>query len=132
MATIDVNTHFRVYLAAQAGLTALVGTRIYCPRIPEGAALPALAFFVRGGHKIQSVPTVFPPSFQVDCWGSTLIAAREVYGALCDCLEAHWAFPVPGHSEYILSAYEEGFGQDMPEEYVGYWRVLSFWSVTFR
>jgi len=131
----DVNAILRVYLAANAGLAAVVGTRIYCPRLPENATLPALGYFTRGGTSNPHIPGIVTPSVQFDCWGATPQAAREVYRALYDALEGLQDTPVVlGATTYrILSAIEEVQGQDLVDvDIQDYFRVLTFFEVMVR
>jgi hypothetical protein len=128
----DANSILRTWLAAQASLTAVVSTRIYCPRLPEKATLPALAFFVRGGSSTPYIPPLVDPSFQFDCWGSSPIEARSVYTALYDVLQGQENLPVVVGitTYYIKSAIEEVQGQDIQDvEYPDYHRVLTFFRV---
>lgn len=84
---IDTNSIVRTYLATQAMLTGLVGARIYCPRLPEKATLPAVSFFTRGGASTPYIPGMPAPSVQFDCWADDPIEARKVYRALYDSLQ---------------------------------------------
>ena len=128
---IDTNSVLRAFLAANAGIIALVGTRIYCPRLPENCDLPAIDFFTRGGTSTPYIPPIVSPSVQIDCWADDPIEAREVYRAVYDALQGIQNETV-GSNE-ILSAREEVQGQDLQDVDVpGYFRVLSFWEVMVR
>ena len=70
MSVADINAIIRAYLITQTALTALVGTRIYCPRLPEKATLPAISFFTRGGTSTPYIPGIPEPSVQFDCWAT--------------------------------------------------------------
>jgi len=83
----DTNAVIRAYLAADTTLAALVGTRIYCPRLPENATLPAVGFFTRGGTSTPYIPDMPSPSVQFDCWADSPIGARRVYAALYRALQ---------------------------------------------
>ena len=83
----DTNSIVRTYLATQTVLTTLVGARIYCPRLPENATLPAVSFFTRGGLSTPYIPGMPEPSVQFDCWADNPIEARKVYRALYDSLQ---------------------------------------------
>ncbi len=83
----DTNSVIRAYLVTQAALTALVGPRIYCPRLPENATLPAVSFFTRSGITNPHIEKIVSPSIQFNCWAESPIAAREVYRALFDALQ---------------------------------------------
>ncbi len=84
---IDTNAIIRVYLLTQAELTGLVAARIYCPRLPENATLPAVGFFSRGGTSTPYIPGTPEPSVQFDCWADNPMEARRVYSALYSALQ---------------------------------------------
>lgn len=134
MAITDVNAVVRSYLATCGTLTALIGgvnPRIYCPRLPENATLPALSFFSRGGVNNPYIPGIITTSIQVDCWASTSIVARQIYRTLYDNLQGIQDTTVGAYK--ILSAIEEVQGQDLVDsEIPDYFRVLSFWSLMIR
>ncbi|MCK5236327.1 MAG: hypothetical protein KAR06_05000 [Deltaproteobacteria bacterium] len=131
----DTNSIIREFLVNQATLTAIVGTRIYCPRLPENATLPALGFFTRGGTSTPYIPGIPEPSVQFDCWGSTPQAAREVYRALYNVLQGIQRQVVTvGGTDYIIwSAIEEVQGQDLPDDTIpNYFRTLCFFKFMIR
>jgi hypothetical protein len=134
----DVNAILRAWLVTQPTLTALVGgasPRVYCPRLPEGAVLPAIGFFVRGGVSTPYIPPVVDPSFQFDCWAPSPIAARAVYSALYDALQGLQGETVTiGTDTYrLLGAREEVSGQDVQSvEDPGYHRVIAFFSIKIQ
>jgi len=131
MAIADTNTIIRAYLATCTTLTALVGTRIYCPRLPENATLPAVSFFSRGGTSTPYIPGIVSPSVQFDCWADDPIEAREVYRALYDNLQGIQNITVGSYQ--IMSAIEEVQGQDLVDtEIPNYFRVLTFFSIMIR
>jgi len=84
---VDSNAVVRAHLAADAGIIALVGTSIYCPRLPEGASLPAIGLFTRGGTSTPYIPGMPNPSVQIDCWADDPVDAREIYRAVYDSLQ---------------------------------------------
>jgi len=128
---IDTNAIIKSYLATDAALTALVSTRIYCPRLPENATLPAIGFFTRGGTSTPYIPEIPEPSVQFDCWASSPIMARQVYRALYDALQGIQNVKVG--SSYILSARDEVQGQDLIDESIpNYFRVLTFFEIMIR
>jgi hypothetical protein len=133
--TGDILAIVRAWLAAALVAQPWVG-RIYAPRLPEGAALPALAFFVRGGNSNPHIPPIVEPSVQFDCWGRTAIEARDVYQALYDVLQGVQGQTVtlPGPHVYrLMSAVEEVQGQDIqPVDPLGYHRVLGFFRLTIQ
>ena len=139
MTIVDTNILLRTYLltasATNNPLIALIGARMYCPRLPENAQLPAVSFFTRGGGSSVERPTGYWPSVQFDCWAANSIDAREVYRKLYDALQGLGNAPVVvgGVTYYIIQAREEVQGQDLVDvEIPNYFRVMTFYSVTIR
>ena len=131
MAIADTNSIIRAYLVTCITLTALVSTRIYCPRLPEKATLPAVSFFTRGGPSTPYIPGLPEPSVQFDCWADNPIDAREVYRALYDNLQGIQNITVGSYK--ILGAQEEVQGQDLVDvEIPNYFRVLTFFSFIIK
>ena len=142
---IDTNAVIRTHLAADAGITALVGDRIYQGRLPENADLPAICFFTRGGTSTPYIPGIPAPSVQFDCWAKSEevagveikgdIVARQVYRALYDALQGiqNVKVTIGATDYYILSAIEEVQGQDLVDsEIPNYYRVLTFFEIMVR
>jgi len=149
MSLADTNSIIRAYLAsgagATAGLVAMVGTRIYVPRLPENAVLPAIGFFTRGGTSSPYIPDLPVPSVQFDCWADNPITARNVYRKLYDALQGiqHIAVTILGTTYYIESAIEEVQGQDLMDnpgdnpgqnanDIPNYFRVLTFFNIMVK
>ena len=131
MAIADTDKIIRAYLVTCGTLTALVSTRIYCPRLPENATLPAVSFFTRGGTATPYIPGIPEPSVQFDCWADNPIDAREVYRTLYDNLQGIQNVTVGSYK--ILSAIEEVQGQDLVDvEIPNYFRVLTFFSFMIK
>lgn len=131
----DTNAIIRAFLVLQTTLTNIVGTKIYCPRLPENTELPALGFFTRGGSSTPYIPGIVNPSIQFDCWGTSPQAARQVYRALYDILQGiqNQLVAVDGSNYIILSAIEEVQGQDLQDVDVpAYYRVLALFSIMIR
>ena len=148
----DTNSIILTYLLTDTALVALVSDRIYCPRLPEKATLPAIGFFTRGGDSNPYIPGIVTPSVQFDCWATDTevagvvtkgsIIAREVYRALYDALQGiqgqiiSYPFPLVFpiiFSHRILSAIEEVQGQDLVDVKVpDYFRVLTFFRIMIR
>ena len=136
MSIADTDKIIRDYLVTNSGITAplytLVGERIYCPRLPENATLPAISFFTRGGTSTPYIPGIPSPSVQFDCWADNPIDARKVYRVLYDALQGIQNIAT-GSTQGIISAIEEVQGVDLVDtEIQGYFRVLTFFSVMIR
>ena len=130
----DTNAIIRAYLVTQTTLTGLIGgvnPRIYCPRLPENATLPAISFFTRGGLTNPHIEKIVSPSVQFKCWAGNPIDAREVYRALFSALQGIQMVTVGSYS--ILGALEEVQGQDLVDADIqGYFNVLTFFEVMIR
>ena len=145
MTLVDTNELIFDYLSTAGDTTnallALVTNgatiQIYSPRMPEGVDLsvaPAVTYFVRGGFSDPNVPVIISPSYQFDCWASTPIVARQVYRALYDAMGGLVSVPIiiGGTTYYIMKSREEVHGVDLVDEIPGYFRVMSFYSVTVK
>ena len=135
MITGDAVAIVRAWLVAEATLTAVVAQRVYAPRLPEGATLPALSLFIRGGLSNPHIEPIVEPSFQFDCWGSSAIEARSVYTALYATLQGiqNETILVGADTYRILSAVEEVQGQDVQDvDPLGYHRVLAFFNIMIQ
>lgn len=80
------------FLRAQATLAALVGTRIYPLSLPQGATLPALTY--QGISTVPEAsgdnrPTSDTTRLQIDSWGASYEAVREVAAALRAALDGY-------------------------------------------
>ena len=131
----DTNSIIRAFLVLQTTLTDVIDERIYCPRLPENATLPALGFFTRGGSSTPYIPGLVSPSVQFDCWADSPLAARQVYRALYDALQGiqEQSVVVDGNTYKLLSAIEEGHGQDLQDMDIStYYRVLTSFSIMVR
>ena len=134
MALTDSNSILRAYLLTQP-VAALVGNRIYCPRAPEGASVPNITFFTRGGRSTPYIPDIASPSKQIDIWADDSVEARTIYRSLYDSLQGIQNVNVViGVNTYvILSCREEVHGQDLVDTDIpNRFRVLSFWEIQVR
>jgi len=135
MALPDTNSIIRAYLTTPSVLTnpllALVGNNIFCPRAPEGASIPNITFFTRGGTSTPYIPDKPLPSVQFDCWAINPIDARNVYRKLYDALQGIQNVEVG--TNVILSAREEVQGQDLIDTDIpGRFRVLTFFQIQIK
>ena len=144
MALPDTNSIIRAYLVTRPTLTALIGgatPRLYSPRLPKGAALPAISFFVRGGRSNPHIADLPKVSVQFDCWAldsateKGSIVARNVYRKLYDELQGlqDATITIGATTYYIKSAIEEVSGQDLVDESIpNYFRTLTFFEFIIR
>ncbi len=135
MAIANTNSIIRAYLVTVTALTDVVSTRIYYPRLPENATLPAIGFLTRGGTSTPYIPGIPEPSVQFDCWADNPITARQVYGLLYDALQGIQNQDVvfDGTTYKIHSAIEEVQGQDLVDETIpNYFRTLCFFRIMIQ
>ncbi len=136
---IDTNMVILNYLRT-SGLEAAVGGRIYCPRLPEKATLPAISFFTRGGSALPIKGVDVSPSIQFDCWADNPIEARDLYGILFEFLQgtggyytASIAVTVGADTAYIREIHEESHGQDIRDiDLPNLYSVRAFFSMRIK
>jgi len=133
---IDTNIVILTFLLSKSDITDLVRQKVYTANpLPENVALPAIAFFTRGGSSTPYIPGIVTPSVQFDCWGTSPKAARQVYRALYDVLQGiqNQSVTVGGSDYKILSAIEEVQGQDLQDvDIPAYYRVLTSFSIMIK
>lgn len=135
---IDTNKVILKYLKDEIG--GVMDNRIYCPRLPEKATLPAITFFTRGGSALPIKNGIASPSVQFDCWADDPIEARSVYGILFDYLQGTGGdyttfIPVTlgANTYYILEAHEEVHGIDMRDiDMLNYYLVRTFFTIKIK
>ncbi len=72
------------YLSGYAGLTALIGTRIYPVRLPQGALLPCLTYQRMTTPRIMTHDTsgmsgtLAEPRLQFDAWAETYKECKDI------------------------------------------------------
>jgi len=138
MAVADVNEIIIAYLVVNADIIAFFAPtlpRIYCPRLPENAELPAAGLFVRGGSSTPYIPGILNPNFQIDCWDNNPIGARALYRTIYSSLQGiqNITVTVDGSDYLIMSAIEEVQGQDLQDiDVPTYYRVLALFSIMIR
>lgn len=144
MSLPDTNAIIRAYLVTRPVLVALIGgasPRIYCPRLPEGATLPAISFFTRGGRSNPAIPDLAVVSVQFDCWAEDSatekgsIVARNVYRKLYDELQGlqDTSIVIGATTYHFKSAIEEVSGQDLVDDTIpNYFRTLTFFEFILR
>ncbi len=132
----DTNAVLISYLTTSSTLVdpliALISDRVYCPRLPENASLPAVSLFTRGGSDTNPhIPGIVIPSVQIDCWADDPLEARNIYRKVYDALQGIQNVTVGSYQ--IMSAIEEVQGQDLVDvEIENYFRVLTFFRVMVR
>lgn len=125
----DISKLLRDYLAANAGVSALTGGRIYAERSypPRGVTPSAgnlLVFKARGGSVAYHSQQVMP-SFQFKCYAGTELAANTLYRALFEALQDM-------HSGVFLHGECEVLGQTLEEPETEWVFVLTYFRFAVR
>lgn len=81
---MSAETDFRALLIGNAGVTALVSTRVAQNAAPTSAALPLVAFTAQHNETRGLDGTLLDDevSFEVQCWANTAVAADAVADAI--------------------------------------------------
>jgi len=79
--TVDIGQALKARLTGYAGLSALIGSRVYPLRLPQGATLPAVTYQRISNLYLSSHDNAggtARPRFQFNCWGLTYASAQAV------------------------------------------------------
>jgi hypothetical protein len=84
-------------LSGFAGLSALVSTRIYPKRAPQGATFPHVVYQRVSGARITNLDTesIQNPRYQFDCWSTSYDEAKAVAVQLEAALVASSVTAIP-------------------------------------
>ncbi|OFV87458.1 MAG: hypothetical protein A3J75_06545 [Acidobacteria bacterium RBG_16_68_9] len=113
----DLALPLRALLAADAGVVAFVGDRIYPEFVPpKGATLPALTYFMVAQpleHPSHDNPEGLPVQhFSIYCWALTYAAARELaqtVGLALRGFDDAVAFVSGGHDDAVTDTAERTY-----------------------
>ena len=81
----DIQTAVRAILAADAGVSALVGTRIYPDRLPQNVTYPAITYEMYSEDSFEAMDGLLgiaEATIEVTCWASTRLVASSVQDAV--------------------------------------------------
>lgn len=111
-------------LTGHAGLSALIGTRVYPAQLPQRPTLPAVTFFRVSTQHVQhrgngGYSALRRPRYQFDCWAETIKQARQVAEALHDCFAT---FPQASSPRVEVALAANDFEDYEPEP--ARWRVI--------
>jgi hypothetical protein len=87
-----IESDLKAYLAADAAILALVGSRIYPLKLPQAPTLPALTYQKISGSRVTSLSGysgLSHPRMQIDCWASTYEQVKDVAAAVVTALDAY-------------------------------------------
>jgi Protein of unknown function (DUF3168) len=129
----DLGEAVRARAAAHAGLTALVGTRVYPVRLPPGAMYPAVTYFRLPGenfHAHGADVDIVKVRLQVSAWAGSYLTARAV-AAQVKAAFSRWRETIAG-VEVLDSLQEDGDGIDLYEEEAQVHHVAQDFDVFYR
>lgn len=93
---MSVGSHLRTYLLTISDIEALVSTKIFPQRWPEGVAFPCIVYQETGGERVRSLSGssgLAQTSFQLDCMAVAgeggYDTAKAIADALRNCLECY-------------------------------------------
>jgi hypothetical protein len=89
---MSIETALFGYLSTYAGLTALVGTRVYPLNLPPKPTLPAVTYQKVSGARIRTMGNTNlggRPRFQLTAWADTYAGAKDVAAQLQAALEGY-------------------------------------------
>ena len=112
------------YLSTYAGLTALIGTRIYPNTIPQNGTLPAVAYTKVSGYRYHSLggdTGEASPVYQFSVFGSSYSSVKAVTEKIRDALQNYTGL-MGGASgvtvkAVLMMSQSDGYDQDVNEYY---------------
>jgi hypothetical protein len=110
MSTITIEEGLVYYLSHTAGITALVSTRVYGNRIPQGATLPCIVITRISTPRILTHDTVgsagtASPRFQIDAWGDLDGTVKPITDAVRAALNGFKGAMGSGNTVNVQVAY---------------------------
>jgi hypothetical protein len=91
---ISIEDGLAAFLAANAGISALVSTRVYKNKLPQTVTMPALTFQRIDGPRLLTHDTsgktgTASPRFQFSAWGASYSSAKGVTDAVRAALNGY-------------------------------------------
>ena len=102
---MSIETDLYATLSNDAGVSALVGTRIYPSLAPESAALPRIDYQNVAGSRINTLPGVsdmIRKRIQINCNANTYAGSKDLAAAVIAALEGG------GYLELEYDLYDAG------------------------
>jgi hypothetical protein len=109
MGTLTIEAGLVTKLTTTAGLTALISTRVYLERIPQGGTLPCLTYQRISTPRVLthdtsgSAGTAYP-RFQFDAWAATYLSAKAITDALRAALNGFKGTITSGADTVVVQA----------------------------
>jgi hypothetical protein len=130
MATLTIEAGLVYKLTTTAGLTALISTRVYLERIPQGATLPCLTYQRISTPRVLAHDTsgsagTASPRFQFDAWATTYASAKSITDALRAALNGFRGTITSGADSVVVQAALVDAETSLPDLEAGLARVRS-------
>lgn len=135
MGTLKIEEGIASYLQAHAGLSALISTRVYINRIPQGATLPLVVFQRISTsriitHDTSGLTDLASPKFQFDAWATTYASAKAITDQIRAALNGLITTVTIGADSVVIQAGIIDAERYNPElEEVGLERISSDYTV---
>lgn len=130
MATLTIEQGLVYKLQNTAGLTALIGTRVYLEQLPQGATLPCLTYQRISTSRVLTHDTsgssgTAYPRFQFDAWATTYGSAKAIADALRAALNGFKGTITSGADSVVVQASLVDSETSLPDLAAGMARVMS-------
>ena len=113
---IDEVTAVLAWLKANSSITALVGSNVFAPVIPEGISLESGVEFIvihrRGGLSNADIPVLTDPIIEVEAWSLDTTRTRLIYGTVRDVMHGACGVDLSTNG-YIIRCQETLEAQDI-------------------
>lgn len=110
-----IESSLRTFLLAQAGVAAIVGTRVYPMVMPQGAAVPCIVYQRVNDNPVHDCGgrgTIGNFLIQLDAYADTFKGARDLGEAVRVCLDCYRGTA----GTHSIAAVRQGGGRDFYED----------------
>lgn len=95
-------------LAANSGVTSLVGTRIYPVKLPQAATYEAITYQRISNTATNGSTSLRESRFQIDCWAQTYAETQVLAAAVKAALEEYKKVATPGIKQsYVINELDD-------------------------
>lgn len=116
MSAANVRAALRQYLLADAPIAAIVGTRVYPSRMPQGEVRTSIVYTrvsEVGDHHLSGPSGLTRTRVQIDSWAQTIDAAVALADAVKECLDGfrgsvQWDENSPGNAVTVQGVFFDG------------------------
>jgi hypothetical protein len=113
---VSIESNLYSFLSGKAAVTALVSTRIYPLKLPQGYSLPAISYQRVSSPRLYALSGTtgrLRARIQLDCWADTYSAVKGLADAVRGELNGHTGtFGSSTVDSLTLDAERDGFEED--------------------